>query len=307
MRFDSLLPIYADLATVVQRAGRTYPAAVELQDSAPEGLVELSTDPVWIDPELRAAGESHLQAVAKRSPRMHDGRVLSCIDANGLPVMCTPAGYFDAIATSDSLRAEYVRSPLATEASDAGVSALPLRALAHRASGGNVLRSGRGRVGAIGVSVAVTLPSPQGRALVIGRRNDQVATDPGLWHVAPSGTLEPTHGDPVIELVDHELHEELGIRLPASAELASRLKPLGVGYDLLRLQPEICLRLDLDTHEYPPDGPLLTPSEFQERCLVELSSGAMNAFWESHPPELLTPAASATIALLELADNARLK
>ena len=306
--FGSLLPIYANLATVVQRAGRVYPTALERHDAAlAEGLVEVSTEPLWIDPKLRAAGQQHLRSVSRRSPQMHDGRVLACIAAHGFPIRFASAGYFDAIATSDSLRAEYIQNRERESTSPADLSTLPLRMLAHKASQGDALRSGRGRVAAIGVSVVVTLPSDSGRAFVLGLRNHAVATDPGMWHVAPSGTLEPAHRDhqdPVIGAIVRELAEELGIRLDVAGDLARRLRPLGVGFDLLRLRPEICLRLDLNDDEYPTGGPLLSAQEFQERSLVELSTSSMEAFWKTHPPEALTPAAAAAIALLEHADNA---
>ena len=300
MSFDALLELYSDLATVIQRGGRVYPAALERYDDAPlEDLVKPSTQPLWIDPRLRAAGQDHLEAVARRSPQMHDGRVLACTAVDGPAIKCAAGSFFDAILTSDSLRAEYVENASRGRAARAGLSALPLRELAHEAAGRDVLRCGRGRVAAIGVSVAVTLPSQPARALVLGLRSDDLATDPGIWHVAPSGTLEPGDTDPLIGVVARELSEELGIRLGTADDLAGRLTPLGVGFDLLRLRPEICLRLDLNRHEYPPGGPHLSASEFRDRRLVELSAASMNRFWQTHPPKTLTPAAAATIGLLE--------
>jgi 8-oxo-dGTP pyrophosphatase MutT (NUDIX family) len=120
-----------------------------------------------------------------------------------------------------------------------------------------------------------------------------------MWHVAPSGTLEPSPQDPVLALVERELAEELGITLGNATDVRSRLVTLGVGFDLLRLRPEICLRLDLESHEYPPGGPVLTPDEFQQRALIPLSAEGIEAFWKAHTPEMLTPAAAATVALLE--------
>jgi 8-oxo-dGTP pyrophosphatase MutT (NUDIX family) len=226
---------------------------------------------------------------------MYDGRVLACTAIEGFPLEYASAGYFDAIATSDSLREEYLR----TSGSIADLSLLPLRGLAHRASGGDPLHRGRGRVAAVGVSVAVTLPLGSLRAVVVGRRNNEVATDPGMWHVAPSGTLEPAEEDAVIALVRHELSEELGIELPAPDRLEERLKTLGVSHDLLRLRPEICLRLDLEQGEYPSEGLSLSSREFQDIDIVELSIIGLQDFWRTHPPEMLTSAAAGTIALLE--------
>lgn len=299
MIFDSLLAVYGHLSNVVVRAGCVYPAAFEPSSRPASGLVAIASEPAPIDPELRRVGAAHLRAVAKRAPGMHDGAVLAFIDAHSLPLSCARGGYFDAIATSDSLRAELEGAPESVE-----LAALPLRALAHRAAGGDPLHSGRGRAGAVGVSVAVTLPLGAGaaapRTLVLGRRSNELATDPGRWHIAPSGTLEPSvRGDVVISLVGRELDEELGVHIRDQAELARRLRTLGVGFDLLRLRPEICLRLDLELDECPVGGPALSPQEFQDRALLELSPAGFERLWHAYPPDALTPAAAATIALLE--------
>jgi 8-oxo-dGTP pyrophosphatase MutT (NUDIX family) len=234
---------------------------------------------------------------------MHDGRVLACLSADGFPLVCATGGYFDAIATSDSLRAEYLDRVAEDPCSPVGLDALPLRGLAHEACAGDVLHSGRGRVAAVGVSVAVTLPARCGRALLLGLRSGGVAADPDMWHVAPSGMLEPGGSDPVTEVVERELSEELGMHVGTGEALASRLKPLGIGFDLLRLRAEICLRLDLLESELPRELPL-TREEFQDQCLVDLEKASMSEFWETHPPHTLTPAAAATIALLETAERA---
>jgi 8-oxo-dGTP pyrophosphatase MutT (NUDIX family) len=302
MSFDPLLPLYGDLATVVQRAGRVYPAALESHGGSPLRLIELADRPLRIDPALRAGGQAHLREVANRSPSMHDGRVLACVATAGFPLICASGGYFDAIATSDSLRTEYLRHVADGERSPTDLDALPLRRLAHEASAGDVLRHGQGRVAAVGVSVAVTIPATSGRALVLGLRSHELATDPDTWHIAPSGTLEPSGADPVIDVVERELSEELDLRIGTSRELSTRLIPLGIGYDLLRLRPEICLRLDLRQGDLPRQGLLLASGEFQEQCLVDLSTEGMSKFWASHPPRTLTPAAAAAIALLEAAE-----
>lgn len=231
---------------------------------------------------------------------MYDGRVLAAATLQGIELEYALGGYFDAIATSDSLRAEYLLSAQSNgDTSNGGLSSLPLRSLAHRAAEGDPLHRGRGRIAAVGVSLAVTLPRGPARAVVVGRRSLEVASDPGLWHLAPSGTLEPAPGDVVIALLRGELSEELGIELPPPDRLEQRLRTLGMSYDLLRLRPEICLRLDLEDDEYPAGGPELSPQEFQARELVELSPSGMERFWSTHPPATLTPAAAGALALLE--------
>lgn len=257
--FEPLLEMYADLTTVVQRSDRVYPAAFEPHPAA-GALVELSDEELRIDPDLRAGGDAHLAAVAARSPTMHDGKVVACVNASAFPLTCIAAGYFDAIATSDSLCAEYLATLSSGPGPSGGLASLPLRKRAHEAAEGNVLHLGRGRVAAVGVSVLATVPTRGGRAVVLGQRSHDVATDPGLWHVAPSGTLEPTPGDIVTDVVRRELAEELGISLgPGGSPLRARLAPLGIGFDLLRLRPEICVRLDLDEDEVPSEGPRRRP------------------------------------------------
>ena len=300
MNFERLGALYDDLGHVVRRGGFTYPAAFAPQHAEATGLTAITGEALWVDPTLRAGGKQHLERVARRSPGMHDGRVMAYMSAEGFPITCAPGGYFDAIATSDSLRAEFIeRSLRLGPTSVSALEALPLRQLAHAAAGGDPLRSGRGRVAAVGVSVALTIPGAPVRALVLGLRNDEVATDPGVWHVAPSGTLEPTGRDAVIALVELELFEEVGVRLAPPSTLASRLKTLGIGFDLLRLRPEVCLRLDLQEREIAPGGPSLSTREFRSCSLLELSEPSLRTFWGLHPPSAITPAAAATIALIE--------
>jgi hypothetical protein len=266
---------------------------------SPIGIARPATEELWVDPELRAAGQTHLQDVLRRSPQMHDGRVLAATTIHGIDLEYGQGRYFDAIATTDSLCAEYLLSASSNgDPADGDPTGLPLRALAHRASGGDPLHCGRGRIAAIGVTLAVTLPLGPTRTVVLGRRSLGVATDPGLWHLAPSGTLEPAPGDVVIALLLAELSEELGIELPPE-RLANRLRTMGLSHDLLRLRPEICLRLDLEPGEYPAGGPELSPQEFQAKDMLELSSAGMEHFWSTHPPATLTPAAAGALALLE--------
>ncbi len=89
----------------------------------------------------------------------------------------------------------------------------------------------------MGVSVAATLPD--GRVL-LGRRRAELPLDPGAWHVVPSGMLEP-EPDPIGAAVAREALEELGVAADPRA-----VRMLGLGWDLARLRPEVCVALALE-------------------------------------------------------------
>ena len=90
--------------------------------------------------------------------------------------------------------------------------------------------------------------------------------------------------------------EELGIRIEP-ALVAERMVVLGLIHDLLRLKPDIVVRLDLSPAEVPAQ--LEAVSEFSELALVRTDRSALAAFWEAHDPGALTPAAAGAIALFE--------
>ena len=78
-----------------------------------------------------------------------------------------------------------------------------------------------------------------------------------------------------------------------------------MGFDLLRLRPEICVRIDLHDDEVPESGLRLDEGEFQDSLLLELTRPAISEFWRTHPPQPFTPAAAAALALLEHAGPSR--
>jgi 8-oxo-dGTP pyrophosphatase MutT (NUDIX family) len=149
-----------------------------------------------------------------------------------------------------------------------------LRARAAAAAGGDPLHRGDGRVAALGLSVAATLPD--GR-LLLGRRRAELALDPGAWHVVPSGMLEP-EPDPIGAAVAREALEELGVPADPGA-----VRILGLGWDLARLRPEVCVALTLQAVPARAGG-----DEFD---VVEV-------FDPARPPAPLTPGAACALALL---------
>ena len=213
-----------------------------------------------LDPDLLAGGQAHLAEVRRRTRGLRDGAVLALDRLEAGTLHVRPSGYLATVATADALRAEWEREGMG-----------PLRARAHALAGADPLRSGHGRAAAVGLAVVTTFA---GRVL-LGRRSQAVAADPGLWHVVPSGMLEP--GVDLVDQIGRELEEELGLYAGWEAE------GLGLGFDLARLRPEVCWRL-----EAVREPELKLGYEFTEVRWIDPAGG-----W----PEGLTPAAAAALAL----------
>jgi 8-oxo-dGTP pyrophosphatase MutT (NUDIX family) len=238
--------------------GAIIPHVVEVE-ARDDVRVVVDEGPWPVDPALRAGGAAHLAALRRRVPTMHDGPVLAMTAVDGGVVRARRAGYFDMVATGDAL---------------AGDPALRARALVL--AGGDPLRRGNGRVAAIGLSVAAMLPD--GRVL-LGRRRADLPLDPGRWHVVPSGMLEPEpEADAIAAAIAREAREELGVAIDPGA-----VRMLGLGWDLARLRPEVCVALTLDALPAHAGA-----DEFD----------AVEAFDVARPPALLTPGAACALALL---------
>jgi 8-oxo-dGTP pyrophosphatase MutT (NUDIX family) len=236
--------------------GAIIPHVVEVE--ARDDVRVVVEDGPWpLDAALRAGGAAHLAALRERVPRMHDGPVLAMTAVAGGVVRARRAGYFDMVATADAL---------------AGDPALHARAGAL--AGDDPLRRGDGRAAAIGLSVAALVP---GGGVLLGRRRADLPLDPGLWHVVPSGMLEP-EPDPVAGALAREAHEELGVDVDSAA-----VTMLGLGWDLARLRLEVCVALSLDAVPQRAGG-----DEFE----------VVEAFDPARPPTGLTPGAACALALL---------
>jgi 8-oxo-dGTP pyrophosphatase MutT (NUDIX family) len=236
--------------------GAIIPHVVEVE-ARDDVRVVVDDGPWAVDPALRAGGAAHLAALRRRVPAMHDGPVLAMTAVDGGVVHARRAGYFDMVATGDAL---------------AGDPALRARALTL--AGDDPLRRGDGRVAAIGLSVATVLPD--GRVL-LGRRRADLPLDPGRWHVVPSGMLEPG-ADPIAAAVAREGREELGVAVDPGT-----VRMLGLGWDLERLRPEVCVALSFDAVPARAGGDALD---------------AIEAFDPTRPPAELTAGAACALRLL---------
>jgi 8-oxo-dGTP pyrophosphatase MutT (NUDIX family) len=214
-----------------------------------------------IDEELRRRGTPHLEEVLARSSGTFDGPILALERVERGQIHAVRAGYFDMIATCDSLAGDP-----------------ELRELAERLAAPDPLRIGTGRAAAIGVSAIAVR---RGR-FTLGRRAPHLPLDPDRWHVVPSGTVDSSG---LVETLASELREEHGI------DQASGLRVIGVGYDLWRLRPEIAVMTD-DLGDVPAPEP---SDEFVEFREFELDLAAMARVWELE----LTPAAAVAVAALE--------
>ena len=296
-RYEPLAAAYEPLAEVVRRAGHAYPCAVEPLAATLDGLVVVGARRAALEPRLAERGRPHLERLLRQSRQLHDGTVLA-LDTieNGRLTTCT-ASYFEMLISADSLRAEYAE----LETPSIG----PLRRLAHDACGGDPLHRGAGRAAAVGVSVALVAGDGDDRALLLGRRRADLAADPGRWHVAPSGMLEPGGRDGPLRAtlaaeLEHELVALAGAPVAELERLVTGMRVLGFGHDLLRLKPELCLVAELERLPVAAPGGELAPAEFERSLRVPIGAG-FEPLWRRFGPDDLTPAAAATIALLERA------
>jgi len=277
----------------IHRAGRVYPVAVEPLCTELAGLIQVVDDAAPCGADLLALGKPHLMQLLNGRAGLHDGNILCWIRTDKDGIAAVPGSYFDMLSTCDAVRAEYQL------AEDPAEDDQPVRNRVHAVSG-DPLVSGLGRAAGIGVSVLLTVPGgrhPDRRKFLVGRRSQTVGTDPGLWHVAPSGMLEQdSQGRHLETTVSRELEEELGVMV-SPAEVARRGEILGVAHDLLRLRPDVALRLDLTLDE--SRSLAVGDGEFVEFRGHEMAAQDISEFWATHPPSTLTPAAAGAVALLE--------
>ena len=121
-------------------------------------------------------------------------------------------------------------------------------------------------------------------AYVILRRNDEILLQQrrntgfrdGFWATAAAGHVE--RGEAVVDAAVREAREELGVDVDRAA-----VRMLGLGWDLARLRPEVCVALALDAVPGSAGG--------EEFDVVE-------AFDAARPPAPLTPGAACALALL---------
>jgi 8-oxo-dGTP pyrophosphatase MutT (NUDIX family) len=236
--------------------GAIIPHVVEVE-ARDDVRVVVESGPWPLDPALRAGGAAHLAALRRRAPGMHDGPVLAMTAVDGGIVRARRAGYFDMVATADAL------------AGDPG-----LRDRAVALAGADPRHRGDGRAAAIGLSVAALVP---GGRVLLGRRRADLPLDPGRWHVVPSGMLEP-EPDPVAAAVVREAREELGVDVDPAA-----VRMLGLGWDLARLRPEVCVALALEAVPARAGG-----DEFAD----------VRAFALADAPAEITPGAACALSLL---------
>jgi hypothetical protein len=247
----------------IERNGSAYPAALDSEhDEDPASILVVEPGSVVVDTALRQAGEAHLAAVRAATPGIFDGTVLALDRVEAGRVYAHRGSYFDMVATCDAL-----------------VGNDAMRARAEELAGGDPLHSGAGRTAAVGATLVVV----RGSLFTIGRRSDDVALDPGRWHVVPSGTID---GRGLRGTIADELRAEHGGG-------ASDLRVIGLGYDLSRLRPELTL-LAVGSGTRPEPS-----AEFAEIRDVELTAQAITALWKELGPGDLTPAAALALAALE--------
>ncbi len=265
----------------IVRAGQVYPVVVEPLRSGIAGLIDLAGDETACDPELLALGAPHLKWLLGDRPGLHDGRIVCWSHTGKDRIVASPGSYFDLLATCDAIRAEHQR----------GGDSAPLRDRAHasalRGRAGGRHRRVRAAHGPGGRRAAVRDGPPEPGAR---HRSRPVARRPsGMLERDPDGRhLETT--------VSRELAEELGVTI-APDEVARRGEVLGVIHDLLRLKPDVAVRLDLTAREAL--GLTAGDGEFVELGQFDITAQGFDDFWAARPPSTITAPAAGAVALLE--------
>jgi hypothetical protein len=173
---------------------------------------------------------------------MFDGPVLALDRIEDGVIHAVRASYFDMVATCDALAADP-----------------ELRAHAEELAAPDPLLNGHGRAAAIGVTVIVIR---NGR-FTLGRRANDLALDPGRWHIVPSGTVDARGLRAT--LLD-ELAGEHGI------DTLPPIRGLSLGHDLTRLRPELTVITE-DLGDIAPPQPSDEFTEFRELRVGEEAPG----------------------------------
>jgi hypothetical protein len=274
----------------VRRGGRAYPfGLVRAPAASMEDTVVDDGAPVDVDPGVLAAGRPHLDGVLRRSPATFDGPVLAFRRLDGGRVVAGRSRYQTMLATSGAL-------------ADPATAAV-LRPLVERAAGDPVAE-GRGRASVVGISVVVEVVRDGAAHLLIGRRRADLAVEPGRWGLV-AGAVEPTGGRrPLRRTVERELAEEVPALLAAAgvrpSVAAGRAAVLGVGVNLVRLSPTVCMlvRLALPPASARSAGAAagLSASEFTETRLIPATAEGLRVMWEELGADMTVNAAGALAA-----------
>ena len=161
-------------------------------------------------------------------PRMHDGPVLAMTAVHGGVVRARRAGYFDMVATADALARR-------SRAARAGRRAGRRRSAAPRRRAGRRHRAvGRGAGARRRRAARAPARRPPARPGPLARR--------------PLGDARARAGPGRRPRSRARRREELGVDVDPAA-----VRMLGLGWDLARLRPEVCVALALDS-AFPARG-----------------------------------------------------
>ncbi len=130
--------------------------------------------------------------------------------------------------------------------------------------------------------IGVTGVLTYGDQVLMGRRADYLAADPGRWELAPSGTL--CRPDPIVVLYD-ELREELGL----APDAVERPEPFALVLDASSGIAHVCLRVvsRLDPTAVAARHRALATDEYAE--VRWLHRAELPGFLEAESGRLLNP------------------
>jgi 8-oxo-dGTP pyrophosphatase MutT (NUDIX family) len=152
----------------------------------------------------------------------------------------------------------------------------------------------------VGISVVVEVVRDGAAHLLLGRRRADLAIEPGRWGLV-AGAVEPTGGPrPLRATVERELAEEVPALLASAgvrpAVAAARATVLGVGVNLVRLSPTVCIAVRLALPPAAGPAAALSASEFTETRLVPATPQGLGVMWEQLGADMTVNAAGALAA-----------
>lgn len=196
MIYARVVRAFGDQYALYERGGLRYPVVVLPPDDAQRADVDSILGSLLPETEERADfafyDQAHVQAMQARGRRLEDNPTYTFahLETSPLKIHARLGRYFNMLATCDALDRE-TRAHF-SQPSPSDLLDLPYRAaLAERVPPKRALYDGRGRSAALGVAALTVLNDAGTYKLLLARRSQLTATDPGFYHVLPAFVFQP--------------------------------------------------------------------------------------------------------------------
>lgn len=319
--FSPYYPLY-------ERNGQRYPVVI-FPPTADQQNVDsvLGTQAEDFEPPEQFAfyATEHLRALQAAGRRMENKPTYSFARLQTMPLKIhTRLGrYFDMLATCDALEYEARQCFQSREPGDSACP-LPFRTRLHeQITPEAALYNGTGRSATIGVATLTVVNHAETYKVVLARRSQLTATEPGFYHVMPAFVFQPTHTDPAppaeysvrYQVYREFLEEFFGAKEGAAPHMveqhpewqalqqmgAASLHLTGISFNVLTQRHEICTLLLIHNAEwYSRVTGMRAAWETEQRSLVFAPLTTDTELLAALPPALyanMTPQGSAALWL----------